>query len=211
MEVLLINRGQEQRSVTVPLGAGIEALGSGLSFRTAGGQALVAGQTLAQQGVAPGDTVYTAPPAPPAPPTFRSLGLGCALGAVGPNIGAANDRPTHQAPAGTPTHMLVKPGLDVVVDVMGAAQHFHCGTANLLEVLAKLTHPVSGEKVATPQALRFYRCNYAITGQQSELKDAKVEDVSWTGTVTGSTCKEFDLTDKKPVRWLWCTVETTPA
>ena len=103
------------------------------------------------------------------------------------------------------------PGLDVVVDKDGAAQHYGCGTVNLLEVLAKLKHPVTHQQVPTPEALRFYRCRYTITGQQSALKkDAKAQDVSWTGTVTGNTYKTLDLTDKEPVRWHWCTVETTP-
>lgn len=149
----------------------------------------------------------------PPQPTYRSLGgLGGTLGTVGPNIGAAKTTPTHAAPVGTPTHLLVQPGLDVVLDGEGAARHFGHGTVNLLEVLAKLTHPVSGQSVPAPQALRFYRCTYTIKGQQSEIKkDAKVQDVAWSGTVTGDSCKTFDLTDKKPVNWLWCTVETSPA
>ena len=149
-----------------------------------------------------------------AAPTFRSLSaLGSlgTLGAVGPNIGAATTTPTRPAPAGMPRHMLIEPGLDMVVDGTGAAQHYGYGTANLLEVLGKLTHPVGGAEVPAPHALRFYRCKYSITGRQSELKkDAKPQDVSWTGTVTGDSCKSFDLTDKKPVRWHWCTVTTTP-
>ena len=148
-------------------------------------------------------------------PTYRSLGgfggtLGT-LGTVGPNIGAASTAPTRAAPAGTPSHLLVQPGLDVVVDGAGAARHFHYGTTNLLQVLAKLTHPVTGQHVPAPRALRFYRCTFAITGQQSEIKkDAPVQDVAWSGTATGDSFKAFDLTDKKPVNWLWCTVQTSP-